>query len=102
MVASKFFVGKNVPESLKEYLGQTLSVDIKKVRHTEEDGTETKSLSVSFPEQPLKTEIEEAARKENLKVRFWHPGSRGTMDARKDRINIKLDEKGVIYDIHIG
>lgn len=34
--------------------------------------------------------------------RFWTPGKRGTMDARKDRINIVVNECGEITRIYIG
>lgn len=42
---------------------------------------------------PVISELRQAAEKAGLKLRLWLPGSVGTMDYRTDRLNVRVEKE---------
>jgi hypothetical protein len=53
-------------------------------------------------ENGLVKEINQLAEANGLHTRFWFPGTCGTRDLRKDRLNIVISAKNVVEDVYLG
>jgi hypothetical protein len=51
------------------------------------------TVAPTNPNDPTIAEMQEVAKKNGLKLRIWFPNTFGTMDARSDRMNVRV-EKG--------
>jgi hypothetical protein len=91
--------------NFEKYIGKTVKV----IESDEVVSLETRTFTVKgfkiSPEETIIDEIKEIAKSEDLVCRIWLPNTIGTMDVRRDRLNVKIKKSGedfIIYDMRIG
>lgn len=91
----------------QRFVGRPVKIVEEKYSRTNSKGETKDYVNETYDENDATiSEIRVVAREANLRVRVWTPKTVGTMDARGDRINVKMEPVGEgffqIKRIYIG